>query len=77
MITGIVVATVQYAVSYLARRFVLLAPFWGGLLGGSGAGLYLAMQKAGRGKEDAAREGRFVGAIAQHDVKGFQDPNDT
>ena len=68
VVSGIVVATVQTSVAYGLWGFDIIAPFLGGMLGGVGAGLYLAMQRAGHGKEDAAREERFRHAIEQRDM---------
>ena len=59
VITGSIVTTVQYAVSFDAGGYGLLAPLWGAMLGGIGAGIYMVLEQPGKGKEDLEREGRF------------------
>ena len=59
VITGIVVTTVQFAVAFDAGGVTLLAPLFGAMLGGIGAGLYQALVRPGKGKEDPEREDRF------------------
>lgn len=56
---GIVVTTIQYAVAYEAGGFAIFGPFWGALLGGVGAGVYLALEHSVKGKEDPERAARF------------------
>jgi len=63
VITGLVVTTVQFAVAFDARGVGLLAPLWGAMLGGVGAGLYQALVRPGKGKEDQEREDRFQQVI--------------
>jgi len=58
-ITGIVVTSVQYWVIL----GVSISSYWGALLGGVGAVVYLAFKHPRRGKEDPDREDRFQQAI--------------
>lgn len=63
VITGMVVTTVQYAVAFEAGGFAILGPFWGAMLGGIGAGIYMVLERPGKGKEDPDREDRFQQVI--------------
>lgn len=61
--TGIVVTTTQFAVAFDAGSYGLLAPLWGAMLGGIGAGIYMVLERPGKGKEDPDREDRFQQVI--------------
>jgi hypothetical protein len=63
VITGIVVTTAQYAAAYDAYLMAVAAPLWGAILGGIGAGIYMVLEKPGKGKEDPDREDRFQQVI--------------
>jgi len=63
VISGMVVTTVQFAVAFDTGGVTLLAPLLGAMLGGVGAGLYQALVRPGKGKEDPKREDRFQQAI--------------
>ena len=63
VISGMVVTTAQFAVAFDAGGITLLSPLLGALLGGVGAGLYQALVRPGKGKEDLEREGRFQQVI--------------
>jgi hypothetical protein len=63
VITGIAVTTAQFAVAFDAGGYGLLAPLWGAMLGGIGAGIYMVLQRPGKGKEDSDREDRFQQVI--------------
>ena len=63
VITGLVVTTAQFAVAFDAGGYGLLGPLLGAMLGGIGAGLYQALVRPGKGKEDPDREDRFQQVI--------------
>ncbi|MCK5212305.1 MAG: hypothetical protein KAQ74_00170 [Dehalococcoidia bacterium] len=75
VITGIVVTTAQFAVAFEAGGFALLGPLWGAMLGGVGAGLYQALVRPGKGKEDPEREDRFCQVIDDQGDKGSKTTN--
>ena len=71
VVSGFVVATAQFAVALPPWSYDFFAPMVGGVFGGVGAVLYLAMQRAGHGKEDAAREKRFQMMIEQRGARSI------
>jgi len=73
VICGIVVTTVQYAVAFEAGSFAIFGPFWGAFLGGAGAAVYLALERAVKGKEDASREARYHKMIEDQSNKDETD----
>lgn len=72
VIAGILVTTTQYAVAQEFGGFAFWGPFWGAGLGGVGAAVYLALERAIKGREDPEREERFRRVIDEH-VERDQD----
>lgn len=75
VITGIVVTTVQFAVAFDEGGVTLLAPLFWAMLGGIGAGLYQALVRPGKGKEDPKREDRFRQVIDDRGEKISETSN--
>ncbi len=66
VITGIIVTTAQYAVASEFSGFAFWGPLWGAILGGVGTAVYLALERAIKGREDPEREERFRRVIDEH-----------
>ena len=69
LIIGVFATTIQYVLVYDSPGILIMAPFFGAVLGTIGALLYQVVERVRRGKEDPQRERRFQRAIEQHKIE--------
>ena len=68
VIAGILVTTTQYAVAYEFGGLAFWGPLWGAILGGVGTAVYLALERAVKGREEWFRR-----AIDEHAESDQED----